>query len=305
MSAERQRRRCSPRAPRRATAATSSRTGRRRRRRRPAPASSHEPTRSRALVTGSVLYGASPCRTGHRLRAVLPPHGRRRRRRLAPSHCRPDATSSSSAPVPPGSPPPTSSASAGRTCDVLEATDVVGGISQTVERDGWRFDIGGHRFFTKVPEVEALWHEILPDEDFMQRPRASRIYYQGKFFDYPLKPFNALRTLGLVEAIRCVLSFLWVRVRPPKDQTHARGLRRRQLRLAPLRPLLQDLQHEGLGGPAVGDLRRVGRPAHQGHVARGPRCGSRSALASPAAGARASRSPASSRSSSTRSTAPG
>ena len=45
---------------------------------------------------------------------------------------------------------------------VLEADDVVGGISRTVERDGWRFDIGGHRFFTKVPEVERVWHEILP-----------------------------------------------------------------------------------------------------------------------------------------------
>ena len=112
---------------------------------------------------------------------------------------------------------------AGHACTVLEATDVVGGISQTVVRDGWRFDIGGHRFFTKVPQVEALWHEILPDEDFMQRPRASRIYYQGKFFDYPLKPVNALRTLGVLEAIRCALSFLWVRVRPPKDQSTLEG----------------------------------------------------------------------------------
>ncbi len=69
---------------------------------------------------------------------------------------------------------------------------MVGGISRTVERDGWRFDIGGHRFFTKVPEVEALWHEILPDEDFLLRPRMSRIYYNGKFFDYPLRAMNAL-----------------------------------------------------------------------------------------------------------------
>ncbi|MEQ1788418.1 MAG: NAD(P)/FAD-dependent oxidoreductase [Acidimicrobiales bacterium] len=112
---------------------------------------------------------------------------------------------------------------AGHPCTVLEATDVVGGISQTVVRDGWRFDIGGHRFFTKVAEVEALWHEILPDEDFMLRPRSSRIYYQGKFFDYPLKAFSALRTLGPIEAIRCALSFLWVRVRPPKDLSTLEG----------------------------------------------------------------------------------
>ncbi len=106
---------------------------------------------------------------------------------------------------------------------VLEADDVVGGISRTVVADGYRFDIGGHRFFTKVPEVEALWHEILPDEDFLLRPRSSRIYYRGKFYDYPLRPLNALRNLGLVEAIRCAMSFLWVRVRPPKDKTSLEG----------------------------------------------------------------------------------
>ena len=106
---------------------------------------------------------------------------------------------------------------------VLEATDTVGGISQTVERDGWRFDIGGHRFFTKVPEVEAIWHEILPAEDFLLRPRMSRIYYRGKLFDYPLKAMNALGNLGLREAVRCVLSYVLVRIRPPKDQTHLEG----------------------------------------------------------------------------------
>jgi protoporphyrinogen oxidase len=106
---------------------------------------------------------------------------------------------------------------------ILEADDVVGGISRTVVADGYRFDIGGHRFFTKVPEVEALWHEILPDEDFLLRPRSSRIYYQGQFFDYPLKPVKALRTLGVVEAVRCGLSFLWVRIRPPKDQSTLEG----------------------------------------------------------------------------------
>src|SRR5688572_11250064 len=106
---------------------------------------------------------------------------------------------------------------------IVEADDVVGGISRTVVADGYRFDIGGHRFFTKVAEVEALWHEILPDEDFMQRPRSSRIYYQGKFFDYPLKPVKALRNLGLIEAILCALSFLWVRIRPPKDTSTLEG----------------------------------------------------------------------------------
>ena len=112
---------------------------------------------------------------------------------------------------------------AGVTATVLEADDVVGGISRTVQRDGWRFDIGGHRFFTKVKRVDDFWHEILDDDDFMLRPRSSRIYYQGTFFDYPLRPLNAVRKLGAVEAMRCGLSFLWVRVRPPKDQSTLEG----------------------------------------------------------------------------------
>jgi protoporphyrinogen oxidase len=106
---------------------------------------------------------------------------------------------------------------------VYEADDVVGGISRTVEREGWRFDIGGHRFFTKVPEVEALWHEILPAEDFLLRPRMSRIYDEGKYIDYPLRALNALKNVGPVEAVRCVASYAWARVRPPKDQTNYEG----------------------------------------------------------------------------------
>ena len=111
----------------------------------------------------------------------------------------------------------------GHTATVLETDAVVGGISRTVEIDGWRFDIGGHRFFTKVKPVSELWHEILPDDEFLTRPRMSRIFYGGKFYDYPLRAFNALRNLGLVEAFRCVLSYMWVRVRPPRDQTTFEG----------------------------------------------------------------------------------
>jgi protoporphyrinogen oxidase len=105
---------------------------------------------------------------------------------------------------------------------IVEADDMVGGISRSPERDGFRFDIGGHRFFTKVKPVEELWHEILPD-DLLTRPRLSRIYYEGKYYDYPIKPLNALRNLGLIEAVLCVASFLWVRVRPPKDKSTLEG----------------------------------------------------------------------------------
>ena len=106
---------------------------------------------------------------------------------------------------------------------ILEADDVVGGISRTAVREGWRFDIGGHRFFTKVKPVEDLWFEILGADDFLRRPRKSRIYYEHKFFDYPLVPMNALRNLGFLEALRCVGSYVWVRLHPPKDQTNLEG----------------------------------------------------------------------------------
>ena len=111
----------------------------------------------------------------------------------------------------------------GEASTVLEADSVVGGISRTVERDGWRFDIGGHRFFTKVTPVDDLWFEILGEDEFLQRPRMSRILYQGKLYDYPLVPMNALRNLGLVEATRCIGSYAAARVNPPKDQSHFEG----------------------------------------------------------------------------------
>jgi protoporphyrinogen oxidase len=106
---------------------------------------------------------------------------------------------------------------------VLEADDVVGGISRTVVRDGWRFDIGGHRFFTKVPEVEDLWEKLLPDGRFMTRPRLSRIYYGGKFFDYPLSASNAVSNLGATESVRCLLSYLWARARRGGEQDSFEG----------------------------------------------------------------------------------
>jgi protoporphyrinogen oxidase len=96
---------------------------------------------------------------------------------------------------------------------VLEGTDVVGGISQTATYKGYRFDIGGHRFFTKVAPVEQLWDEILGDE-FISVPRMSRIAYRGRFFDYPLKPMNALRGLGIVNSVLCVASYLYAHYRP-------------------------------------------------------------------------------------------
>ena len=90
---------------------------------------------------------------------------------------------------------------------VLEKGDKVGGLARTENYKGFYFDIGGHRFFTKVEEVKKMWHEILGD-DFLRRPRLSRIYYNGKFFDYPLKPFNALKGLGIFNSVLIILSYI-------------------------------------------------------------------------------------------------
>ena len=102
---------------------------------------------------------------------------------------------------------------------VLEGSGLVGGISQTAQYNGYRFDIGGHRFFTKIAPVQALWEELLGDE-FIDVPRLSRIHYDGRFFDYPLKAMNALRGLGPVNAVRIVASYLHAKLYPlPVEET--------------------------------------------------------------------------------------
>src|SRR6266566_7778204 len=90
---------------------------------------------------------------------------------------------------------------------VLEADNVVGGLARTLSYKGYLFDIGGHRFFTKWKEVQALWREVLGSK-LLLRSRLSRIYYRGKFFSYPLQPANALFGLGPLESIRVLASYL-------------------------------------------------------------------------------------------------
>jgi protoporphyrinogen oxidase len=92
----------------------------------------------------------------------------------------------------------------------------VGGLARTVEHNGYRFDIGGHRFFSKNEEVENLWTEILGPE-LLTRDRLSRIYYHGRYFAYPLKAANALWNLGPVETVRCMASYARARVQPVRD----------------------------------------------------------------------------------------
>ena len=90
---------------------------------------------------------------------------------------------------------------------VLEKENLVGGLARTESYKGFHFDMGGHRFFTKVEEVKKMWQDVLGGE-FLRRPRLSRIYYNGKFFFYPLKPMNALLGLGFFQSILIVLSFI-------------------------------------------------------------------------------------------------
>ncbi len=104
-------------------------------------------------------------------------------------------------------------------CDVLlleQDPTYVGGISRTANYKGFLFDIGGHRFFSKSKEVVDLWNEILPD-DFLERPRLSRIYYRGKFYAYPLNAFEALKNLGPFESALCMASFIFAKVAPVKN----------------------------------------------------------------------------------------
>jgi protoporphyrinogen oxidase len=97
---------------------------------------------------------------------------------------------------------------------VLEKDNQVGGISRTETYKGYRFDIGGHRFYTKVSEVEELWHEVL-GSDFIEVDRLSRIYYGGKFYHYPIRLWNTLYNLGPIESVRVLVSYLKAKARTP------------------------------------------------------------------------------------------
>ncbi len=100
---------------------------------------------------------------------------------------------------------------------VIEKTNLVGGLARTESYKGFHFDMGGHRFFTKVPEVKKMWKEVLGKE-FLRRPRLSRIYYKKKYFSYPLKPLNALNGLGLFESMLILFSCVWSHVFPFRQE---------------------------------------------------------------------------------------
>ncbi len=100
---------------------------------------------------------------------------------------------------------------------VLEMGSRVGGIARTEVFNGYRMDIGGHRFFTKVPEVEAFWYEVL-GEDFLTRPRLSRIYYNRQFILYPLRFGDALSKLGVGQSFLVLMSYFRSKILPYRHE---------------------------------------------------------------------------------------
>ncbi len=102
---------------------------------------------------------------------------------------------------------------------ILERGDIVGGISRTETYKGYNFDIGGHRFFSKNEEIKQLWQEML-GSDFLKVNRLSRIYYQGKFFNYPLRPLNALINLGPLESLLVFISYCRARLSPHPEENN-------------------------------------------------------------------------------------
>ena len=228
---------------------------------------------SRSIRSGGACYGRS-----HRWFAVAPgvrSRGLPRHESRSPEEMmsQPDAAPANASSVviigagPAGLTAAYQLAKRGVRATILEADDIVGGISRTVERDGWRFDIGGHRFFTKVQEVDDLWFEILGPDEFLQRPRMSRILYRGKLYDYPLKPLNVVRNIGPFEAVRCVGSYAWVRVRPPEDTSNLEGFYISQFGRRLYEHFFRRYNEKVWGVPTTRDVGRLRRPALEGHVA--------------------------------------
>jgi protoporphyrinogen oxidase len=102
-------------------------------------------------------------------------------------------------------------------CILLEQDGMVGGLARTVEYKGFRFDLGGHRFFTKAAVVNGLWRSMLGDE-YLRRPRLSRIYYRGRFFHYPLRPLNIVLNLGPLTMASVLASYVWAKIRPVRPE---------------------------------------------------------------------------------------
>ncbi len=150
----------------------------------------------------------------------------------------------------------------GRKGVVFEASDAVGGISRSVEFEGCRLDIGGHRFFTKVPEVEALWHEILGDE-LLVRQRLSRIYLSRPVLRLPPQTLQRSERVGIGRIGSRDDELPQIPTLSDSRRDDLRRVGQQSLWPPTLRDLLPDLHRKGVGHAVLRDQCRMGRPAHQ------------------------------------------
>ena len=97
-------------------------------------------------------------------------------------------------------------AKSGLSVKVFESDSTVGGLSKTIVRKGFRFDLGGHRFFTKDRKIDDFVKDLMGDE-LISVPRKSKIYMRGKYFDYPLKPVNAFFGLGFATTTKIIFDY--------------------------------------------------------------------------------------------------
>jgi len=106
--------------------------------------------------------------------------------------------------------------------DIYELSDQVGGLSKSIDLWDQRVDLGPHRFFSHDTSINKVWLEVVGKEyDIVKRQ--TRIYYKRRFFDYPIRALNALKGLGLIEATRCMLSYLAERLSPTRDTSTFEG----------------------------------------------------------------------------------
>jgi protoporphyrinogen oxidase len=106
--------------------------------------------------------------------------------------------------------------------EVFEAGPSVGGMAKTIDLWNQKVDIGPHRFFSNDTRINELWLEVAGN-DYEMVDRLTRIYYNGKFFHYPIKAMDALKNLGIVEAFNCVWNYGLEQLSPTKNTSTFEG----------------------------------------------------------------------------------
>jgi protoporphyrinogen oxidase len=105
---------------------------------------------------------------------------------------------------------------------ILEKEKEPGGLCRTIDFNGYLFDIGGHRFLSDSEEINRLWAEIM-GHDMLRVKRLSRIYYDGKYFNYPLSFLNTFWNIGITKSFICISSYLRCKIFQPGDNNTFEG----------------------------------------------------------------------------------